>query len=184
MITNISDKKYLSDPIFQTLRDRIVSGQYPPRTLLAEKDLTQEFKVSRTPYREAVRKLEEIGLVTVIPRFGSFVTDININEIKQAYEVRVRLEKLAAELAAERITKEELGEFEKLIHRIKKWKFEQGLLAVSELDACFHDQVYQASHNPKLAEIIRGLRLICARIWTTSWREKYNAGVLISRMVE
>lgn len=184
MITNISDKKYLSEPIFQTLRDRIVYGQYPPRTLLAEKDLTKEFKVSRTPYREAVRKLEEIGMVTVIPRFGSFVTDININEIKHAYEIRMRLEMLAAELAAERITREELAELEKLIHRIKEWKLEQGRILGSELDACFHDQVSQAAHNPILTETIRNLRLICARIWTTSWREKYNTEVLFSRIVE
>jgi len=91
---------------------------YPRGTLLVEKDLTKEFRVSRTPYREAIRKLENMKLVTVVPRFGTYVRKISITEVNDAYEIRMRLEMMAAELAAKRMTPEQLAELERMIHRI------------------------------------------------------------------
>jgi DNA-binding GntR family transcriptional regulator len=67
-------KKSLHIDIFATLRDRIVYLEYPPGMPLIEKNLCDEFKVSRTPLREAIRKLEEINLATVMPRYGSHVS--------------------------------------------------------------------------------------------------------------
>ena len=63
-----SREKLLHNNIFETLRDRIVHGEYPPGMGLSEKDLCREFNVSRTPLREALSKLEDMKLVTIIPR--------------------------------------------------------------------------------------------------------------------
>ena len=103
-------KKAPHEKIFQTIRDRIVYMEYAPGKPLPEKDLCEEFKVSRTPVREAVKKLEEMKLVTVIPRFGTYVAPVDINEIRSAFEVKLRLEGLAGEVAAKRITHDKLNE--------------------------------------------------------------------------
>jgi len=184
MKSNISTKFYISDPLFVALRDRIVSGVYPPGTVLSEKALTKEFEVSRTPYREAIRKLEDMKLVTVVPRFGTYVREIALSEIMNAYEVRLRLETMAAELAAKRRTEEELAEFEAVIQEIKKWKVEENPRLGGSLDASLHDLVCKASRNSILGETVNSLRMVCARVWTSSWIESYDFQKLVCHWVD
>jgi DNA-binding GntR family transcriptional regulator len=181
-MSTISDRNYSSDPLFNALRDRIISGIYLPGTLLIEKNLTKEFNVSRTPYREAIRKLTDMKLVTVVPRFGTYVREVSITEANDAYEVRMRLEMIAAELAAKRKTPEQLVEFEKMIHKIETWDIEKEPQLGSELDARFHELICKASQNALLVETVYNLRLICARIWTSSWRESYNFKKLVTQL--
>jgi DNA-binding GntR family transcriptional regulator len=99
-------KKSLHTDIYVTLRDRIVCLDIPPGTPLNEKELCEEFRVSRTPLREAIRKLEDLNLVTVIPRFGTHVSAMDLNELLCAMEIKVKLEGLASEAAARRSTPE------------------------------------------------------------------------------
>ncbi|MHC1728919.1 MAG: GntR family transcriptional regulator [Syntrophobacteraceae bacterium] len=174
MISKISDKIYVSDSLFQALRDRIVSGVYPPGSVLSEKDLTEEFKVSRTPYREAIRKLEDMKLVTVVPRFGTYVREVNLTEIMDAYEVRLRLEAMAVELAAQRRTEKDLEEFEIIIHEVKRWQETDESKLDASLDVSLHDCICRASRNLVLMETLFNLRLICGRVWTSVWWENYD----------
>jgi DNA-binding GntR family transcriptional regulator len=184
MKSKISVKNYISDPMFVALRDRIVSGVYPPGVVLSEKELTQEFGVSRTPYREAIRKLEDMKLVTVVPRFGTYVREIALSEVLCAYEVRLRVETMAAELAAKRRIEEELSEFATIIHDIKHWKVEEDPRLGGTLDASLHDLICKASRNSVLAETVNNLRLICARIWTSSWIESYDFQKLVAHWAD
>jgi DNA-binding GntR family transcriptional regulator len=184
MNSKISVKNYISDPLFLALRDRIVSGVYPPGTVLSEKELTQEFGLSRTPYREAIRKLEDMKLVTVVPRFGTYVREIALSEIMCAYEVRLRVETMAAELAAKRRTEEELSEFARIIHDITHWKFEEDPRLGGTLDASLHDLICKSSRNSVLEETVKSLRLICARIWTSAWIESYDFQKLVTHWVD
>jgi DNA-binding GntR family transcriptional regulator len=179
MKSRISVKSYSSDPLFVALRDRIVSGAYPPGVILSEKELTEEFGVSRTPYREAIRKLEDMKLVTVVPRFGTYVREIALSEIMCAYEVRLRVETMAVELAARRRTEEELTEMAAVIQKIKQWKARQDPRLGGTLDASLHDLVCRASRNSILVETVNNLRLVCARIWTSSWIESYDFRQLV-----
>lgn len=163
-------KKSLHADIFATLRDRIVYLEYPPGMPLIEKELCEEFKVSRTPLREAIRKLEEMNLVLVIPRYGTQVSAIDINEIRCAFEVKIRLEGLAASAAARRITPDKLAELAGVIREI------QGMGGAKEseqrtligLDAKFHEIIYQACQNPILGEFLENLHSRCARLWNSS----------------
>jgi DNA-binding GntR family transcriptional regulator len=184
MNSSISSKSYISDPLFIALRDRIVSGVYPPGAVLSEKALTKEFAVSRTPYREAIRKLEDMKLVTVVPRFGTYVREIALSEILNAYEVRLRVETMAVELAAKRRTEEDLAEFETVIHEIKRWKVEENPRLGGSLDASLHDLVCKASQNSILGETVNSLRLVCARVWTSSWIESYDFQKLVCHWVD
>lgn len=171
MISTLSEKLYLSDTVFQTLRDRIVAQEYKPGTMLSEKELCREFSVSRTPLREAIRKLEEMKLVNVVPRFGTYVSEININEIKCAYEVRLKLEHLAAELAAQRANSEQLERLEKMLREAEAFAEDPAHGEMSDWDNRFHDIICEMAENPVLADMIFKLRLTCSRLWTSRLRE-------------
>ena len=96
------------DEIAELLRDAIISGEYKPRERLIEAELSQRYNVSRTPVREAIRNLAAAGLVTVEPYKGAVVADLDVDEIREIYTVRVALEGLATRLAAARVPEEAL----------------------------------------------------------------------------
>lgn len=166
-----SREKLLNLDIFKTIRDRIVFGQYPPGMSLSEKDLCREFSVSRTPLREAIQKLADLKLVTVIPRFGTNVTHIDIHEIRSAFEVKIKLEGLAGELAAVRIEPDQLAELDGLIKEAARsdQKDENGRHnGLIEIDSRFHTIIHQAAQNPILQEFLDNLHYRCARLWNSS----------------
>ena len=96
----------LRDVVFNTLRKAILTGQLKPGERLMEVHLADRLGVSRTPIREAIRKLELEGLVVMIPRRGAMVASITEKDLKDVLEVRLTLEMLAGEVACERITPE------------------------------------------------------------------------------
>ena len=83
--------------------------------------LAEELGVSRTPIREAIRKLEQEGFVVMVPRRGTYVADISLKDISQVFEIRGALEELAAGLAAERITPDELERLERILVEINEY---------------------------------------------------------------
>lgn len=164
-------KDSLPTKVFNTLRDRIVHMEYPPGTSLSEKELCEEFKVSRTPLREAIRRLEDMRLVTAIPRYGTYVTPVDINEIRCAFEVKIRLERLAGEVAAKRITADKLEDLKEIISAADAHLKEGGHRNLIEIDTRFHEIIYQASQNPILQEFLENLHSRCARLWSSSLSE-------------
>ena len=164
-------EKLLHRNIFQTLRDRIVHGDYPPGMGLSEKDLCREFGVSRTPLREALAKLESMKLVTTIPRFGTNVSPIDIDEIRCAFEVKIKLESLAVRLAVERIDSEQLKALDDVIQQVVQLKDKDDQLrhqSMIELEKRFHRIILQAAQNPILEEFLDNLHYRCARLWSSS----------------
>ena len=138
---------------------------------LSEKTLCQEFHVSRTPLREAIQKLVDLKLVNVIPRFGTNVTQIDIHEIRSAFEVKIKLEGLAGELAAMRIEPDQLAGLDKLINEAaqgdQKGKDRQHNRLI-EIDGRFHHLIHQAAQNQILREFLDNLHFRCARLWNSS----------------
>ncbi|HSC90668.1 MAG TPA: GntR family transcriptional regulator [Gaiellaceae bacterium] len=98
----------LVDELAATLQTRVLTGQIPTGTWLRQESVAAEFGVSRTPVREALRKLQASGLVEVRPQRGALVRMPSPREVREAYEVRAELEGLAARLAATRIRDDEL----------------------------------------------------------------------------
>ena len=98
------------DVVFNTLRQAILRGELKPGERLMEVQLANKLGVSRTPIREAIRKLELEGLVLMIPRKGAEVADITEKSLTDVLEVRKALEELAVQLCCDKITKEELKE--------------------------------------------------------------------------
>ena len=172
------------EKIFKTIRDRIVYMEYPPGKLLPEKDLCDEFKVSRTPIREAIQKLKEMKLVTVIPRYGTYVSPVDINEIRSAFEVKIKLEGLAGEVAAKRITADKLAEMKALIEKADALLKVDGHRHLIEIDAQFHEIIYQATQNPILLEMLENLHSRCARLWNSALSEVIPIATIITQLKE
>ena len=104
----------LREAVCETLRDAIRKGILEPGERLMEVQLAEELGISRTPVREAIRKLEQEGYVIMMPRRGTYVSDISTNDVKEIFEIRSALESLATGLAARRIEPDELETLQNL----------------------------------------------------------------------
>ncbi len=149
--------------IYESLKDRIILLDYEPGQLIREKDLMEEFEVSRTPVREALIRLQSDELVRMVPSSGTFVTEVSFLQLRDTIEVRAQLIALAGELAATRITQDELQQFEELVGKLKN---ETDTRAIMRLDLTIHGLVDQATRNSVLAKILGNLRNQTVRIWS------------------
>ena len=150
--------KPLRELVCENIRQAIIDGTFSPGERLMEIQLADEMGVSRTPVREAIRKLELEGFVVMIPRRGTYVADISIKDINEVYEIRTSLDVLAAGLAAERINDDELETLQRLLVEIGQHIEENNMDKIVEVDIAFHDVLYQASRNERLRNIINNLR--------------------------
>lgn len=150
--------KPLRELVCENIRQAIIDGTFSPGERLMEIQLADEMGVSRTPVREAIRKLELEGFVVMIPRRGTYVADISIKDITEIYEIRITLDELAAGLAAERITDDELEQLNYYLLEIGKHVANNDLAKIVEVDTAFHDVLYTASRNERLRSIINNLR--------------------------
>lgn len=154
----LENYKPLRELVFQALKEAIIGGELKPGERLMEVQLAEEMGVSRTPVREAIRKLELEGLVVMIPRKGAYVSDITIKDAAEFFEIRWALEGLAAALAAERITDEEIEELERVSQEVKKAAEKTDIEALIEKDAEFHKILFNATRNDRLAQMIKNLK--------------------------
>ncbi len=150
----LDNYKPLRELVFENIREAIIDGHLKPGERLMEIQLAEELGVSRTPVREAIRKLELEGFVVMIPRKGAYVTDISIKDIADVFELRWALEALAAELAAERATEEEIEQMERHLLELAKVVEEQDVKKIVEIDTKFHETIYTASRNKRLGQIL------------------------------
>ena len=148
----------LRDVVFQTLRQAILRGELEPGERLMEIHLADRLGVSRTPIREAIRKLELEGLVVMIPRRGAIVASITEKDLKDVLEVRRTLEVMAAEIACDRITPELLEELAEAGEEFRKLKDSDDYTSLAAADVKFHDIIYAATDNQRLISILNNLR--------------------------
>jgi DNA-binding GntR family transcriptional regulator len=161
----------LVDRLAATIQARVLSGEFASGSRLRQESLATEFGVSRTPVREALRKLQAAGIIQLEPRRGARVRGPSAREVREAYEVRAELEGLAAALAAARIRDDELRRlrdaqamFEDSSKRLRAWKDDGGgappPLAHAEWmrgNDLFHLVILEAAGNQRLAETLADL---------------------------
>ncbi len=154
----MDDYMPLRDVIFSTLRDAIVTGDLKPGERLMEVELAEKMGVSRTPVREAIRRLETEGLVSIIPRKGTHVAKLSVKDIVDVLEVRAALDGLATELAARNVRQETLrcldGIHKQYVAALEK----ENLATAIKKDVEFHNTIYNASGNDKLKIVAGNLR--------------------------
>ncbi len=148
----------LRDVVFQTLRQAILKGELEPGERLMEIQLAERLGVSRTPIREAIRKLELEGLVIMIPRKGAEVASITEKNVRDVLEVRKALEELAVTLACQRMNKEQFEQFDVHNHIFEEALKSGDLTEIARQDIDFHEIIYLATGNERLQQMLNNLR--------------------------
>ncbi len=143
---------------YDQLENAILTGEMKPRERLVESDLAARLGMSRTPVREALRRLEERGLVRILPHRGAVVSDISPAEVENIYAVRIYLECLASRLACERFGPEGLQRVKEMGEAYETEAARKEIRSLMRANDRFHDAIYMASGNPCLFELIQQLR--------------------------
>ncbi len=147
----------LRDVVFNTLRKAILTGQLKPGERLMEVHLANRLGVSRTPIREAIRKLELEGLVVMIPRRGAEVARITEKSLKDVLEVRRAMDALSVELACDRISEEELQKLEAACKTFAEATKGKDAAVIAKADVALHDIIVQAAGNQRLCQLVNNL---------------------------
>lgn len=148
----------LRDVVFNSLRQAILRGDLKPGERLMEIQLANRLGVSRTPVREAIRKLELEGLVQMIPRKGAEVAKITVKDLEDVLEVRTALEELAVRDACEHVTQEQLDRLGQANEEFRRALEGEDLLVCGKADMNFHEIIYEATNNRRLMQILNNLR--------------------------
>lgn len=153
----------LQDRVYVLLRQGIVEGRLAADERLIESEVAQGLGVSRNPVREAIRRLQQEGLVTVRPRAGVFVASLNEKDIENTYAVRSALEGLASSLAAQHIQEEELDVLRGAVWQLRQSMAVDDAVRIRESIDCFHNTLHRASRNDRLVDLIGRLNDSIAR---------------------
>ena len=155
MNLTLNDKELALSP-FEILINAIEKGELLPGERLQETRLAQQFGLSRTPIREALHRLEALGLVEPGPQRGLRIAQISYERLRQLFAVREGLERLAMELAVASASAEELELLQDMVEVEKTLTDSRKLHDHNRL---FHRQIYRATHNPYLNEMLENLRI-------------------------
>ena len=155
---DVNDYLPLRDVVFNTLRQAILRGEMEPGERLMEIQLAQKLGVSRTPIREAIRKLELEGLVIMIPRKGAEVAHITEKDMRDVLEVRCTLEELAVALACKNVTPERIMDLRAANKVFESAIVSKDVVNIVDADVQFHDTIYAMTDNDWLIQIINQLR--------------------------
>lgn len=140
----------LSNLVEREIERQIISGELPSGGKLTEVGIANQLRVSRGPVREALRSLEQAGLVVNEKNRGMSVRQISIDEAGHIYEVRAALDGLIGRLAAERITKAQLKKLKEIVRDMKLAAAKNDVAAYFPLNLAFHETLALAAHNPAL----------------------------------
>ena len=158
-----------ADDIAVLIEEAIVSGELEPGSVLRQEQLSERFGVSRTPVREALRKLAALGLVSFVPNRGVRVRTLSHEELREAFLVRAELESLVTEIAARKMTSEDLRDLEEAERRFARLTKElrsrepggdrRSVMADwMRANHAFHDVLYRVADVPYVEEVAKAAR--------------------------
>jgi DNA-binding GntR family transcriptional regulator len=157
-----------SEAAYRIIKEKIVTLQLPPASLLNEAELMAELGFGRTPIREALQRLALENLVIILPRRGTIVADLNMSDLQKIFEIRLELEVYAVRLAAERATPTQIFEMEALFTQADEIIRNGDYHQLIHLDHQAHRLLAQAAHNEFLEETLERLYTHVLRLWYVS----------------
>lgn len=149
----------LAENLYTQLQLDIIKGILPPGKKLTEQSLCEQYKVSRTPVREALRQLEIEGLVENIPNRGSFVVGFTAQDIMDMYELRKTYELQAVKWAIQRITDDELEELGEIFEFMEFYTLKHDIDKMLNINSNFHQLIYTASRNKMLRQVLSSYQM-------------------------
>lgn len=169
-----------SERVYRRMKEMIISGELAPHTRLVELQFAAEFGVSRTPVREALKRLTADKLVNADPVRGLVVHEPEPHEIQEVYLVREVLEGLATRLAAQRITPEEIQRLRAILDSMHEGLQSGQTDLVVNANMAFHDIIYRAAGNATLSRLARDLSDFVRRFST----EAFSSGSRVSTVFD
>jgi len=154
MLTDNIGVKSLGDGVYIDLKERIINGVYPEGFHLVETKLCEEFNVSRTPVRQAISQLELDGLAKTLPNRVTVVVAITKKDIQDIYDIRMRIEGLAARLAAENMTDDEIKQLEEIMDLEEYHTARKHTEKILYTDSQFHENIYKGSKSKVLIQML------------------------------
>jgi DNA-binding GntR family transcriptional regulator len=154
-----------SEAAYRTLKQKIVTLELPPASLLNEAELMAELGLGRTPIREALLRLAFENLVVILPRRGTIVADLNVSDLQKIFEMRLELEIYAIRLATERATPAQIAEMEQLFANSDEIISQGDPHQLMALDHQAHQLLAKAAHNEFLEETLERLYSQGLRLW-------------------
>ncbi|MCF8106412.1 MAG: GntR family transcriptional regulator [Desulfohalobiaceae bacterium] len=183
----IDTPKSISDQVYEYLKSQIISDQISSSERLTQEKVAEEINTSRTPVREAFRRLEQDGLVERLPQGGIRVTTVDPESISHKFGVREALEAYAIELACDQISESTIAELEEIKRQAYELleqanlKRSQKIKRLFDLNTTFHETIYEATGNPYLIKeiqqirqmvlVMRALGLRDDSTWIEVWKE-------------
>jgi DNA-binding GntR family transcriptional regulator len=155
--TNFNQSKPITEVVYESIRRFIISGIIPVGERIIEKEYAEKLNISRTPVREALRRLEVEELVENIPKIGVVVKTISVEDVLEVYKIRHNLEVLAIISAMENISDKEIKKIEALLDLTEQKNKEGDIEEVIRLSGEFNAEIYQASKMKRLAVMINRL---------------------------
>ena len=140
----------LGGKVFQQLKNSILAGEFENGAELREIDLAKKLGVSRTPVREALRQLEQEGLVEIYPNRGAYVKGITYKDVEDIFRIRARLEGLCAEMAVSSITHEQLDKLDEIILLSKFYEEKKDMEHLLKMDSQFHEVLFESCGSKML----------------------------------
>jgi DNA-binding GntR family transcriptional regulator len=156
-VANVDDRKSLRQRAYDEIRQQIIDLRLAPGSRLVERDLATELEVSRIPLREAFQRLQQDGLVVIVPRQGAIVAPFTVDDVRDLFDVRESLEVLAARLAAERADAVGLGKLSVQLDAARAATEGQDRPGIAAANAGFHRIIVELSANPLLESVLRPL---------------------------
>lgn len=147
----------LTNVIYDQLEDMILSGKLKPGERINESQLSNHLGVSRAPIREACRQLEKRGIVEVKARRGSFVYELDVNEVIELYDIRASMDALAAEKAAEQATRKDLNGLKGFLKKMAEAIDAGNIQNYFKFNIDFHIGIVRISRNNNLFTLIEGI---------------------------
>ena len=160
---DLQNHRPLREIVYEELKRQIMIGEIPPGTRMMEVELADNMGVSRTPIREAIRKLEKEGLVSIEPRRGAYASEISIKDMLDVLEVREFLEGMATGLAAKRITQEEVEAIKHATEAYKKAVESGNTDEIIKEDEIFHKMIVNCSGNKTLIQMVNQVEELALR---------------------
>ena len=169
----------LHEQVAQRLRQMLVEGRIAPGAKLNERELSELLAVSRTPLREAIKMLAAEGLVELLPHRGAIAVALSEADVLNTFEVMAGLEGMTGELAAQRITPQELAEIQAMQFEMMATYTRRDLSAYYQLNSRIHGAISAAAKNPVLAQVYAQVnaRLQALRFRSNQDGEKWKRAV-------
>lgn len=147
-----------NDAVYLLIKEEIVNGSFHPGERLTVAQLAKKYNVSPMPVREALKRLQQDGLIENVPHVGARVMQFDFDKFKEIVYIRNILEPLAVKLAASFLTDEQIEELEELINKMRSCVENKDIKSYTRLNNQFHDYLYKNCGNSTLYEIITSLR--------------------------